>query len=278
LNSHLIIQGRAEQVLAGWPDACIDLIITSPPYDLIRTYRGLIQEQGDFPFEALAIQLARVLKPGGALVWVVGDSTDSEGSETLTSANQKIFFRERTGLLIHDTMIYEKTGPACPSKNKYFQTWEYMFVFKKGRNLTTFTPVEDRYNRWYKQKFSKVRTRRDKHGNMNLSEWDEEQGGQYGKRFNIWRYAVGAGNTTNDQFAYQHPAIFPEALAHDHILSWSKPGDLVLDPLCGSGTVLKMAILNGRRCIGIDVKPEYCELSRQRVEVAYNQLGFLRMV
>jgi DNA modification methylase len=84
-------------------------------------------------------------------------------------------------------------------------------------------------------------------------------------RENCFIYAVG-----NEKFnsGGKHPAIFPEDLARDHILSWSNPSNLVFDPMCGSGTTLKMAMQNGRHFLGFDISPEYVELAKKRVEWA----------
>jgi len=132
-------------------DQFINLTITSPPYDELRIYGGY-----EFEFEKIALELYRITKEGGVVVWVIGDSTVN-GSEGLTSAKQKIFFAEEAGFKIHDTMIYEKNGPAYPSKDKYYQIFEYMFVLVRGK-LKTFNPIKDRLNIWYRQKFSKTRS------------------------------------------------------------------------------------------------------------------------
>lgn len=71
--------------------------------------------------------------------------------------------------------------------------------------------------------------------------------------------------TTKDRYAYGHPAMFSEALSRDHILSWSNPNDLVLDPFLGSGTTAKMAKETGRRFIGIEIAPEYLEIAQRRI-------------
>lgn len=238
------------------PDNSIDLTVTSPPYDNLRTYKGFT-----FDFDAIAAQLWRVTKPGGVVVWVVGDGTDN-GSETCSSFVQALFFRQ-LGFNLHDTMIYMKSGPSYPSQDKYYQVWEYMFIFSKGKPAT-FHPLKDRFNRWHGEKWSKVRTRRNEDGDLKRTVWDSDEGEQYGTRFNIWQYAVGAGNQ-GDELAHVHPASFPEALAQDHIASWSNPGDVVLDPMMGSGTTGKEAIKAGRRFIGIDIAAEYVELARERI-------------
>lgn len=242
------------------PDNFIDLTVTSPPYDNLRTYKGY-----SFPFEEIAKELYRVTKNGGIVVWVIGDSS-LNGNESGTSFKQALFFKE-IGFNLFDTMIYMKNGPAYPSRDKYFQIFEYMFIFSKGKPKT-FNPIIDRVNKWAGQKWSKTRTRRKKDGTIQKTEWSADQGGEMGKRFNVWKYNVGAGYTTKDQIAYNHPAIFPEKLADDHILSWSNENDIVYDPFMGSGTTAKMAIKNNRNWIGSEISEEYCSIIEQRVRNA----------
>jgi site-specific DNA-methyltransferase (adenine-specific) len=252
--------GECAAVMAAHiPDASIDLTITSPPYDLLRTYHGFT-----FDFEAIAAQLWRVTKPGGVVVWVVGDATVN-GSETGTSFRQALRFME-LGFNLHDTMIYEKNGPSYPDSVRYYQVFEYMFVFSKGapKSISLISDRENKYLFPWGRK-----TQRDKDALIERKTY--YKGKPFGPRFNIWKILGGKGFSTSDDAAYNHSAIFPEALARDHILSWSNPGDLVLDPMCGSGTTLKMALQYGRRCIGIDISAEYIELSRERIEKALQQ-------
>jgi len=239
------------------PDASIDLTVTSPPYGNLRTYNGYV-----FDFEAIAQELWRVTKPGGVVVWVVGDATIN-GSETGTRFRQALRFMD-LGFRLHDTMIYEKNGPSYPSQDKYYQVFEYMFILSKG-SPHIFNPIKDRKNRWFGQKWSKGRTRRDANGDLQWQDWYKDEGKEYGTRFNIWRFNVGAGYTAEEDYAYEHPAMFPEALARDHILSWSNPGDTVLDPMMGSGTTGKMAMRYQREFIGIEISAEYYEIAKKRM-------------
>lgn len=246
--------GDCAQVMAQHiADNSIDLTVTSPPYDNLRTYNGYT-----FDFEVIAAELWRVTKPGGVVVWVVGDATIN-GSETGTSFRQALRFME-LGFNLHDTMIYEKNGPSYPDDRRYYQVFEFMFVLSKGQPCAV-NLIEDRENKylfpWGKK------TQRD---NDELKERKTYyKGKKFGPRFNIWRILGGRGFSSNDESAYVHSAIFPEALARDHILSWSNPGDVVLDPMMGSGTTGKMALLTGRRFVGIDISAEYVELARQRI-------------
>jgi DNA modification methylase len=246
MKTNTVYTGEAAEVLKSFPDECIDLTVTSPPYDNLRTYKGFT-----FDFEAIAKELYRVTKSGGVVVWVVGDATVN-GSETGTSFTQALYFKS-LGFNLHDTMIYEKNGSALPDEVRYFQCFEYMFIFSKGKPKSI-NLIEDRKNR-FPERWGKGRTVREKDGSM--TERGEYHGKEIGRRFNIWRVNGGYGYSASDDYAYKHPAIFPEALARDHILSWSNKGDVVLDPMCGNGTTLKMAKQFEREYIGIELSPEY---------------------
>ena len=232
-------------------DECIDLTVTSPPYDNLRTYNGF-----KWDFEATARELYRVTKQGGVVVWIVADAT-IKGSETGTSFRQALYFME-CGFNLHDTMIYEKVGLAFPDSNRYYQMFEYMFVFSKV-GPKTFNPIKDRQN---------VSAGRDVHGkDRNKDGTFKERTGAgniikpYGTRFNLWK-------VPNQKRGISHPAPFPEQLANDHIISWSNEGDTVLDPFMGSGTTAKMALLNNRNYIGFELSEEYCKIAEERIRKA----------
>lgn len=255
LELDTIICGDNCEVMRKMPSESIDLVVTSPPYDDLRTYGG-----HSWDFYGVAWNLKRLLKPGGVIVWVVGDAT-KDGSETGTSMRQALHFQS-IGLNIHDTMIYERQG-KYPDPTRYWQNFEYAFVFSKG-SPDRVNLLKDKPNK-YKRMGS--HTERQKDGSLtNKNEGKIVEFDEFGIRPNIWRYSVGLGNSSKDAVAFEHPAIFPEGLARDHILSWSNEGDIVLDPFSGSGTTAKMAKHNGRRFIGIEVNPEYVEISRKRLE------------
>jgi len=246
----------AEMMRQHLPDNSIDLTVTSPPYDDLREYNGYT-----FEFEPIAAELWRVTKPGGVVVWVVGDATVN-GSETGTSFKHALGFMG-LGFRLHDTMIYQTDKPPM-NDNRYQASFEFMFILSKGKPKT-FNPLSrpalkaglDRVGITYRQ--------------SNGEKKDQFRGGVTSAqtvRNNIWYIPAGWGKSSKDKDAYQHPAIFPEALARDHIISWSNPGDIVLDPMCGSGTTLKMAVEQGRQYIGIDISQEYVDLAQQRVNGA----------
>jgi len=251
-----ILCGDCLEVLKTFPGNCIDLTVTSPPYDNLRSYNGYV-----FDFEGIARELYRVTKEGGVVVWVVGDATIN-GSETGTSFKQALYFKDVCGFRLHDTMIYQKSNPVPLTHNRYEQQFEFMFVLSKSRPKT-FNGIYDTA-----KEAGKIKC----HPNINSSGVIRTGQDNIVKsqrlRYNIWSYSVGYMCSAQDKNSFQHPAIFPESLAQDHILSWSNEGDLVLDPMCGSGTTCKMALLNNRNYIGIDISEEYCELSRRRIEKA----------
>lgn len=261
-----IILGNSVDVLKTFEDNTFDLTVTSPPYDNQRTYNGKIQdaivyEDGfSFPFVEMAKELYRVTKEGGIVIWVVNDQVKN-GEETGSSFKQALWFKE-IGFKLYDTMIYHKNGPPFPETGRYSQVFEYMFVFSKGKPKTV-NLLKDKPNRWAGVENWGDPSKRTKEGD--LVKVDKFAVAEYGTRYNVWYINNGAGFSAKDKIAHQHPAIFPESLAEDHILSWSNPGDLVLDPMCGSGTTLKMAKLNNRNYVGIDLDASYVELSNKRV-------------
>lgn len=238
------------------PDNSIDMVLTSPPYDNLRDYNGY-----GFDYKTMLGEIYRVLKDGGTCVWVVGDETIS-GSETGTSFKQALYAKE-VGFNLHDTMIYQKSNPMPLQHNRYQPCFEYMFVFSKGKPVT-FNPImEDTVNPNGKLTI----TQREKDGSKNHGTGYGSKRNSKRYKHNIWKYNVGKNQTTNDEIAFHHPAIFPEQLAEDHIVSWSNEGDIILDPMCGSGTTCKMAKLNNRNFIGIDISEEYVDISKERLRI-----------
>jgi site-specific DNA-methyltransferase (adenine-specific) len=234
------------------------LTITSPPYDDIRDYNGY--NFNDEILSNIIKQLYRITANGGVVVWIVGDAT-TNGSESGSSFKQALKFME-AGFKLHDTMIYEKNTSSFPAKrngNRYTQIFEYMFVFCKGK-LKTANLICDKPNKWAGHTNWGKNTNRLKNGELQETS-DIKPVPDFSPRNNIWKYNVGKGFNSTDKESHEHPAIFPEKLAEDHILSWSAEGDIVLDPFSGSGTTCKMAKKNGRKYIGIDISKEYCLLA-----------------
>lgn len=236
---------------------CIDLILTSPPYDNLRKYKGF-----SFEFESIAKELFRVVKKGGVVIWIVGDQT-VKGSETGNSFKQALYFKE-VGFNLNDTMIFEKKNPLPTDKTyRYLQCFEYMFVFSKG-NPKTFKPLTE--PTIGKRKTYKSSWGRDTNDKLILSTGKERVVSDVKIRRNIFEYGISLNVATTDKIAFKHPAIFPEKLAEDHILSWSNEGDVVYDPFMGSGTVAKMCLKHKRKFIGSEISDEYVQIALERIK------------
>ena len=237
------------------PDNSIDLTVTSPPYDDLRDYK-----EYEWDFKKLAEELYRITKEGGVVVWVVGDKTVN-GSETLSSFKQAIYFKEKVGFNHHDTMIYRKQNNLPKNDPRYENVFEYMFILSKGKPKT-FNPIKIDCKMAGEELRGKQRKK-----NGKLVKTHKYKGKIKDKKVqpNIWSYPVGYGRTTKDDFAFEHPALFPEKLAKDHIKSWSNKGDMVLDPFMGGGTTAKMAELLNRKWIGFEISQEYVDIAYKRV-------------
>lgn len=235
------------ETMARMPDGFIDLTVTSPPYDNLRTYNGY-----EFDFEPIARELYRVTKKGGVVVWVVGDATVN-GSETGTSFRQALYFKE-IGFNL-ESMIWEKTGAGCLGSNYFYgQNFEFMFVLTRGTPKVS-NLIQDRRNVRKAGTINTTNGALDTNGNGKYRQILTEP---FGVRDNIWRIVPQQG--------LDHPAPFPEALAKDHILSWSNENDLIYDPFMGSGTTAKAAHQLKRRWIGSEISSEYVALANKRLE------------
>lgn len=253
--------GDCLDILGQLPENSINLTVTSPPYDNLRDYNGY-----SFDFEGIAKELFRITKQGGVVVWVVGDSTIN-GSETGTSFKQALFFKE-IGFNLHDTMIYVKDAISFPDANRYQNQFEYIFVLSKDKPNT----------------FNAIKTQTYYHSNVIT---DRQKDGKTKAKLvtcenkqricgNVWRYQVGFMKSAKKAFIFEHPAIFPEQLAVDNILSWSNEGDLVLDPFLGSGTTATMALRYKRKYIGIEISEEYLQIAARRIDTELDQTDIFR--
>ena len=246
-----LIQGDCLEKMRDIPDGSVDLTVTSPPYDNLRTYNGNNAQWGEHVWKSVIEGLYRVTKDGGVVVWVVGDAT-IKGSETGTSFKQALYAME-CGFNLHDTMIYAKKAPVPLTHNRYEQQFEYMFIISKGKPKN-FNPIlEDCIS------FGKT-------NHMTHRRFSDDLAGASGKgkpvkkqriKYNIWSYQKGE--------KVPHPAIFPNQLAFDHIISWSNEDDTVLDCFMGSGTTGKIAKQLNRNFIGIELDPEYFKIAEKRI-------------
>lgn len=247
------------EIMKNIPDKSINLTVTSPPYDNLRTYNNTLVWNENIWKNVLS-ELYRVIKIGGVVVWVVSDAT-IKGSETGTSFKQALYAKE-IGFNLHDTMIYLKPNFSAVGtlKSRYASVFEYMFVFVKG-NLKTFNPIKDRENKMYNKK--KGGTIRQKDGSMKRMSSEGKRYGKFGQRFNVWNI--------NPQTVKGHPAPFPLSLAQDHIISWSNEGDMVLDCFMGSGTTGVACVNTNRNFIGIEKDKEYFKIAKERIEKAVGE-------
>ncbi len=250
----------ADSAAALWalPAACLQLVVTSPPYDELRAYGG-----HQWNFEGTAQGIHRALCDGGVLCWVVNDGTEPDGSESLTSCLQKIFFRRDCGMVVHDTMIYQKLNFSNPEKVRYHQVFEYVFIFSKGKPRC-FNPISDRRNLSAGKPGC--------YGVNTISKRDGSKGSrrrssikEFGMRHNVWLGKT-AGQETMCR-RQKHPAPMPAWLTRDLILSWSNPGDWVADPMAGKGTTGVEALKLGRHAWLNDINPAYTRLCKKNCRV-----------
>jgi site-specific DNA-methyltransferase (adenine-specific) len=267
LELNKIYNENCLETMSRMPDNFIDLTVTSPPYDNLRDYKGY-----DFDFESIAKELYRITKTGGVVVWIVGDKTKN-GSESLSSFKQAIYFVEKCNFLLNDTMIYKRTC-AFPDVVRYYQDFEYMFVFSKGKPKTINLLRQMKTEESLKRQQNKIGVGGERQSDGSLKRIDKTnaflrkekaRNDDTRVKSNVWDLPRGNQNSTKDKIAFQHPAIFPEQLAADHILSWSNEGDLIYDPMIGSGTTAKMAKLLKRNFIGSEISEEYCKIAEKRL-------------
>jgi DNA modification methylase len=243
----------------------VDLVVTSPPYDDLRTYND--SSKWDFNvFKDVAVAITRVLKPGGVIMWNVNDATIN-GGESGSSFRQALYFMDACGLRLHDTMIYEKSGiafAAGPHSVRYSQAFEYCFIISKGKPKTV-NIIMDKKNKWAGISSWGNAKARKKDGTLEDAGKKSKETREWGARTNIWRIINSGGFGQSSKTSYKHPATMPEELARGHIISWSNPGDLVLDPFMGSGTTAQMAIEEQRNFIGFEIDPTYYEMCVNRI-------------
>jgi DNA modification methylase len=228
------------EVMKKLPDECVNLTITSPPYDNMRDYNGY-----SFPFEEIANELYRITTDGGVLVWNVFDQK-TNGGYSLTSFKQVMYFVEKCGFKLDSNIIWDKGTFAAPNSKAYHSVYEYVFILTKGK-MKTFNPLLDRPNK-HGGKTVKVASKTQKDGTRPKSDRTVVLDAN-GKRFNIWQ--IPSEKRSN------HPAPFPLSLVGDCILTWSNIGDTVLDPFGGSFTTAVQANKLDRRWITCEMSEEY---------------------
>ena len=253
-----LLHGDCLELMKDIPDKSVDLTVTSPPYDNLRSYNGNNDKWNVSVWKSVITDLFRITKDGGVVVWIVADAT-IKGSETGTSFRQALHFID-VGFNLHDTMIWNKrTCSSIGSMNRYENTFEYMFVFSKGKPKTA-NIIKDKPNKRAGQ--IQCGAIRQKDGSVRkTSNYGKKAIEKFGRRANVWEIFPALSKKER-----LHPAPFSERLANDHIISWSNPCEVVFDPFMGSGTTGKMALLNGRNFIGIEIDDKYFEIAKERIE------------
>lgn len=260
MASTTLYKGDCLEVMKQFPDGCIDLTVTSPPYDNLRTYNGNIDQWSFDKFKQIAKELYRITKDGGVVVWIVADAT-IKGSETGTSFRQTLWFMD-CGFNLHDTMIWNKHALTFPCKSRYHNCFEYMFIFSKG-SPKSYNMIEDRKNK--KAGIHVHGKSRQTDGTLKpMSGNGKRNICEIGRRFNVWDMSSCQSNKERTG----HPAQFPEKLANDHIISWSNENDTVLDCFMGSGTTGVACLNTNRNFIGIELDENYFNIAKQRIEEA----------
>lgn len=234
--------------LSNMEDDFIDLTVTSPPYGKLRKYNGFC-----FDFYKLADLLYKKTKEGGIVVWICQDQCIN-GGESCISFEQALYFK-KIGFRLYDTMIWRKPSPQSPTEGRYYDVFEYMFIFSKGKPKTL-NLIKDRKNKSFGSK-SKKETRSCKEDRSYKDGFRTVK--EFSRRFNVWDISRGINKTS-------HPAVFPYKLALDHIITWSDEGDLVYDPFIGSGTTAVACEDTKRLWIGSEISKEYCEITNGRLK------------
>lgn len=263
-----LMHGDCLERMKEIPDGVVDLTVTSPPYDNLRTYNDTLNDWNEDKWQPILLDLFRLTKDGGVVVWIVADATVN-GSETGTSFRQALYAMS-CGFRLADTMIYHKSDVAFPrhGHKKYPAAFEYMFVFSKGA-IKNFNLIKDRRNKRAGAIMSG--TVRNVDGTTKPSLARGKAVAEFGARSNVWSYSTGYGKSSSHKEAFKHPAIFPEMLARDHVVSWSNEGDTVLDPFMGSGTTGVACANTGRGFIGIERDEGYFKIAQDRIEAAANE-------
>jgi site-specific DNA-methyltransferase (adenine-specific) len=243
-------------VLPSLPDASIDLTLFSPPYDGIRDYkRGWA-----FDFPALGRALHRVTKDGGVAVVVIGDSA-RDFAKSLTSFRLPVDWCDAAGWRLFETSIYQRPGnPGAWWKQRFRVDHEYIHIFFKGARPKSF----DKTPLMVPSKHAgKIYTGTDRLTSGGFKKIEPKAVNPMKCRGTIWPYAT--SNSEGNQLKLQHPATFPDQLATDVIRCFSQAGDIVLDPMAGSGTTCVAAVQTGRQFIGIEISEEYATTISERL-------------
>jgi len=257
----LFINGDCAEALKELPDDSVDLVFTSPPYADQRnhTYGGIKPDKYVEWFLPTSKELLRVIKPTGTFVLNIKEKIVA--SERHTYVMELILEMKKQGWLWTEEFIWHKKN-CFPGKwpNRFRDAWERLLQFNKDKKFNMYqdevrVPMGD----WAKTRLK------------NLSETDKRRdnsrvGSGFGKNVSKWvgrelAYPTNVLNIATETANKNHSAVFPRQLPEWFIKLFTKPGDMVLDPFLGSGTTSIIAGQLGRNSIGIEILPEYYELS-----------------
>jgi DNA modification methylase len=253
-----ILQADCLKELAFFDDNSIDLTVFSPPYDGIRDYKN----NWVFNFVELGKHLFRVTKDGGVAVVVIGDGTKNF-AKSLTSFRLAVNWVDDIGWKLFESVIYKRDGNPGAWWNQRFRVdHEYILMFFKGNRPKTF---HKEHLMIPSKHAGKIYSGTDRLTNGGFKKIEPKAVNPMKCRGTVWEYST--SNTEGNRLKLQHPATFPDKLASDLILCFSEPHDVVLDPMCGSGTTCVQAKLNNRQFIGIEISEEYCDIARKRLQI-----------
>lgn len=272
MSKNALYKGDSAVMLSRIANESVDLVVTSPPYDNLRSYGGVGEGWNFETFTSVAAQLTRVLKSGGVIVWNVIDQCVN-GGYTCTSYRQVLYFTDVLGLRLHDVMVWQKPNSMPRKRGKRYQaSFEPMYVFSKGEPKT-FNPImrECKYGgRAYKSTFK---------SNINEGRIEYKEGVTPSETVdsNVWVIPTASACETNftlkDGRQIHHTAVFPKELALRHIRTWTEEGDTVLDPFMGSGTTGLAALELGRSFIGCEQNDDYFDMASERMAVNTSERG-----
>lgn len=241
------------------PDNSIDLIVTSPPYDEIRDYKGF-----SLDLHNVGIEISRILKDGGICVMIIQDQTKN-GRKTGTSFRTIVDWIDNTELDLWECCIYQRSGVPGNWWSKRFRVdHEYIPIFIKGKRPQYFNKEHMMIETLHKG-INVGGTIRTTNGDKIEKQFKNKDTKCCGTIINYPTSSQESLNKNIKKIKTEHPATFPDKLASDFIQCFTKEGMIVLDPFMGSGTVAAMAKKLNRNYIGFEISKEYCDIAEQRI-------------